>query len=435
MISNENLSKIFFSYGVAIFPLFLLIGPLISELFLIIIILFSWSLIIKEKQFQYINKYFIFFFLFFISTIFSTLINFYHFDNAKAGIFYFRIPLFAFAIWFVLDNYNIFNKKIVFFYSVFFFLIIFDSLLQFYTGQNILGSEVVTERISSFFGEELILGSFLTRILPIFLLYLVMSDVLKKKINIYYSVVISFICLIVYLSGERTSFFLLVLFFSLVFITVKDLRKFILTIGTISIFLSFFIPYLKNSDQIDPANRMFSKTYAQILGTGKNYQENKSKIFNRIYIFSHDHQGHYLLASKIIKDHPFFGTGVKGFRYLCRNEIYTLENLENNDGCSTHPHNTYLQIFSSNGVIGISMIIFGLIYLIRQIIISRNKISKDNNFNKFDISKIIILITILINFWPLAPSGNFFNNWLSMLYFYPIGFYLYFKHKNEKKIN
>ena len=81
------------------------------------------------------------------------------------------------------------------------------------------------------------------------------------------------------------------------------------------------------------------------------------------------------------------------------------------------------------------MIIFGLIYLIRQIIISRNKISKDNNFNKFDISKIIILITILINFWPLAPSGNFFNNWLSMLYFYPIGFYLYFKHKNEKKIN
>ena len=28
----------------------------------------------------------------------------------------------------------------------------------------------------------------------------------------------------------------------------------------------------------------------------------------------------------------------------------------------------------------------------------------------------------------------FFNNWLSMLYFYPIGFYLYFKHHNEKKL-
>ena len=30
----------------------------------------------------------------------------------------------------------------------------------------------------------------------------------------------------------------------------------------------------------------------------------------------------------------------------CRNKIYI---LENNDGCSTHPHNTYVQILVSNG--------------------------------------------------------------------------------------
>ena len=47
----------------------------------------------------------------------------------------------------------------------------------------------------------------------------------------------------------------------------------------------------------------------------------------------------------------------------------------------------------------------------------------------------ILLAIILINLWPIAPSGNFFNNWLSMLYFYPIGLYLYFKFKNEKKVN
>ena len=43
------------------------------------------------------------------------------------------------------------------------------------------------------------------------------------------------------------------------------------------------------------------------------------------------------------------GTGPKGFRYLCRNKIYI---LENNDGCSTHPHNTYIQVLVSNGLIG-----------------------------------------------------------------------------------
>ena len=86
---------------------------------------------------------------------------------------------------------------------------------------------------------------------------------------------------------------------------------------------------------------MFSKTYAQLLGKGGNYEENKKKLFDKVYIFSHDHHGHYLLATKIIKDHPIFGVGVKGFRYMCRKKIYI---LENNDGCSTHPHNTYLQV-------------------------------------------------------------------------------------------
>jgi len=26
--------------------------------------------------------------------------------------------------------------------------------------------------------------------------------------------------------------------------------------------------------------------------------------------------------------------------------------------------------------------------------------------------------------WPLAPSGNVFNNFISIIYFLPVGFYL-----------
>ena len=136
-----------------------------------------------------------------------------------------------------------------------------------------------------------------------------------------------------------------------------------------------------------------------------------------------------MLSSKIIKDNPIFGTGVKGFRYLCRKKIYI---LENNDGCSTHPHNTYIQIFTSNGAVGFGLLLFAFIYVIREIINSRKRINLDTNFNKIEISKNIILTGILINIWPFIPSGNFFNNWLSMLCFYPIGFYLYLRFKNEK---
>ena len=431
MILNKDTIKLFFGYGVGIFPLFLLIGPLISELFLILIIIFATIIIFKDKQFKYFNRYLIFFGLFYLSTVLSTLINFYNFDSTKGALFYFRIPLFAFGIWFFLSNSNIFNKKIILFYTIFFSLIIFDSIFQYFTGQNITGNENLKNRVSSFFSEELILGGFFQRLLPIFLVFLIMSGlIVKDKINIFYSVLISFICLIIYLSGERTSFFLLALFFGLIFISIKGLRKFIIVIGMISVFLSFTIPYLKNSEESNPATRMFKKTYEQIIGSGEEqYEEHKKKIFNKVYIFSHDHHGHYMLSIRIIKDYPIFGTGIKGFRYLCRNKIYI---LEKNDGCSTHPHNTYFQIFTSNGFVGFAFLLFAFFYVIREIFRSKKRINFDNNFDKDEVSKNILLAGIFINLWPLIPTGNFFNNWLSMIYFYPIGFYLYFKFKNEK---
>ena len=160
MTLNKDTIKLFFNYGIGVFPLFLLIGPVVAELFLVLIIIFASTIIFNDKEFKYINRYFIFFSLFYLSTLFSTLINFYNFDFTKGALFYFRIPLFAFSIWFVLSNSNIFNKRIVLFNTLFFSLIIFDAIFQYFTGYNIIGNEILRNRISSFFSEELILGGF-----------------------------------------------------------------------------------------------------------------------------------------------------------------------------------------------------------------------------------------------------------------------------------
>ena len=59
---NQNLLTNFFGYGILIFPLFLLIGPLVSEIFLILIIFFSTYYIFKERKFNFFNnKYLVFF--------------------------------------------------------------------------------------------------------------------------------------------------------------------------------------------------------------------------------------------------------------------------------------------------------------------------------------------------------------------------------------
>lgn len=109
---SPSIFKFFFGYGVLIFPLFLLLGPLISEVYLILLVLFALYYIHKENKFHfYKNKFVIFFFIFYVSTLISTLINFYNYDYAKSGILFFRIPLFSIAIWYALTKYDFFFKK------------------------------------------------------------------------------------------------------------------------------------------------------------------------------------------------------------------------------------------------------------------------------------------------------------------------------------
>ena len=38
--------------------------------------------------------------------------------------------------------------------------------------------------------------------------------------------------------------------------------------------------------------------------------------------------------------------------------------------------------------------------------------------------QVCLLAGILITVWPLTPNGNFFNNWLMVVYSLPVGFYL-----------
>ena len=162
------------------------------------------------------------------------------------------------------------------------------------------------------------------RILPLFLIFIIIdNNFLNKKLNIIYSLIVSLVCVTIYLSGERSSFFLLILFFTIIFFSNKYLRKFIIIMTIFSIFFSFSISQLRFSDELNPSIRMFDKTYNQLIGKGEEqYAEYKKRVFNKFYIFSHDHHGHYLLSYKIFKDYPILGVGPKGFRYLCRTKKY-----------------------------------------------------------------------------------------------------------------
>jgi O-antigen ligase len=100
--------------------------------------------------------------------------------------------------------------------------------------------------------------------------------------------------------------------------------------------------------------------------------------------------------------------------------------------CPTHPHHFYFQVLAETGLVGL-FFIFIIIYKIFILLITEIKsyfLTKESTFNNY---QIILLGSIIINLFPLVPSGNIFNNWMSIIYFIPVGFILdSFKKQNDK---
>ena len=219
----------------------------------------------------------------------------------------------------------------------------------------------------------------------------------------------------IFLSGERTSFILFnftIILFVLFLNDFKFVKIFLFLLISILILL-----IIKNDTPFK--KRIVDLTIDQM----KINQPGKTK-----YIFSKQYHEHYLSSWKIFKDNPLIGIGPKNFRVKCKEEKYNFSKLT----CSTHSHNIPLQLLAETGIFTF------IIYLIVNIVIWYNlfkslfsKIVKKKIYlNNFQIS---LLINIAILIWPLSPNGNFFNNWLSIIIYFPVGFLLW-EFRNSKKM-
>ena len=155
--------------------------------------------------------------------------------------------------------------------------------------------------------------------------------------------------------------------------------------------------------------RMINETYNQIFDG------------EEIYIFSKQHQSHYESAFEMFKDKPIFGQGVNTFRIYCSDEKFYINDL----ACSTHPHNSYVQLLAETGLIGFLFLVIVYVRSIYEFI----KLIKIRNKNYIVYSKLMLFLSVIVNFFPILPSNNFFNNWINIIYFLPLGFYLYLKNK------
>ena len=161
---------IFLSTNICLIPFFLITGPFLSDLSLSLCSISYLFYILLNKRFNvFKNYFFIFFLIFYSSIVISSLQSANVLFSLHSSLPYIRFGLFILCVWHVArEDIKLFNKIFLVLTAIY-ILLVLDGYLQFFTGTNILNFEKTGIRVSSFFGDELILGSYVTRFLPIYL--------------------------------------------------------------------------------------------------------------------------------------------------------------------------------------------------------------------------------------------------------------------------
>ena len=403
--------KKYINFYISLVIPFLILGPFLPDLIVSLSSLVFLIYIIKNNLFFFNKKPLIIFFIF---CAYCILISFFVAEDRtlsfQSSLFYFRIGLFSCLIWYLLEK----DKKILnyFYYAlvISFSALIVDGYIQFFTGTNILGWAIKDFRISSFFGNELILGSYLSRLFPLlFALFMVKE---KKRLEVHF-MIIFFLLLtgLILISGERAAFFfyVLTLIFLIIFIKSYSKLKIVLSVG----FLIFTMMINLYFDQVK--KRMISDPISTVTK----------------FVFSPKHDSLAKTAYNMFLDKPILGHGPKMFRVICKNEKYAV----GIHSCDTHPHNFYLQLLAETGIFGFSFLFSAFAYVLycayRQL---KSMVLKQKRY--LTDYQVCLLAGILITVWPLTTNGNFFHNWLMIVYSLPVGFYLHSIYgKNRKNIS
>ncbi len=403
-------------YLMYLLPITLVSGSFLSDLSVSLIAIFFLLIACFSNQMKYFkNNFFLIFMLWSLYLIIGSIFSENPFLSLESSLFFWRFGLFSLAVWYLLDNIIYFKRNFFFVLLITFVFLTLDSFLQFVTGFNLIGYTYYTvdgQRISGMFGDEAILGNFISRMLPI-LIALFLS--FNKNFRIYSFASALLILLsgaLILISGERTAFIYFLIFLFLVMFLANNYKYEKLFIFLISIVICTILFTSNNSIK----QRMILNTMVE-LNIEKGISLNNIVPKNYIPI--------YESALKIFFDKPYTGVGTKMFRDICSKKKYFV-----NNGCSTHPHNTYLQMLAETGVIGIIPVLSLFLYLtflyIKHIVyfLLKSKIFLHNE-------KILMMSSIFITTFPFLPSLNFFHNWYSIITFLPVGFLLHMINKEK----
>jgi hypothetical protein len=413
-------------------PLLMIIGAAVSDIVVSIVAIGYAIYAVRNNATlnvfidKNIFKYLLIFYLF---IIFSSLFSTHIFLSLKFSLPYIRFILLAFLIAFLIkNNSNQFYKFFFISCIVSLSLLFVGSVYEIFSGKNLLGYENINNqsRITGLF-RKAILGSYVLKILPIFLVSFFFMKKEKNYNNGFFFLIFFFSAILIFISGDRAPLLLFSIFSLGCFLFLKNYRKKIITILLSLIFIFLFLI----ATQKRYYDRYITRTLNEIgIGVDKDYNYNaiikfsNTEFYNKnFFIFSPVHTNYLTTSINIFKDNIYIGAGPKSYSWLSCAKEYKIDEFS----CMTHPHNFYAQLLAETGIFGFGIVSFAFFYFIIYLFKITSSVAKKYEFSKEGL--IISSLGLLIHLWPLTPHGSFFTNYNCIFIFLCLGFFL-----GEKKI-
>ena len=304
ILNNFNYNN-YFNAILLLFPLLIITGPALPDLIISTSSLLILVFLLRGYLFK--NKLFFFFIFFWLYLIISSFLSSEPIFSIKSSLLYIRFFVFSVGVYILIQNQKILDYHFRIFFIIFIFLF-FDASIQYYTGNNLLDFKLISNRASSFFRDELILGSFIYTFFPLVYFYYFKNS----KINLELKLIIFSIIIIyaIFLTGERINILRAII---LVFILNFLFMKFRIFLSFILIFILFFVTILFSTS----FKERFYDDFKLRLGIG----------VEKTFMDSH-WGGIYLTSYELFKRNFLIGIGPNNYRNLCdlndikKNKLY-----------------------------------------------------------------------------------------------------------------
>lgn len=435
IFTNIPNKKKIFGFLFFLIPFTFIAGNLVVNLNFLIITLYG--LVVYKKEFATFKekKYIILFLTFFLLIIFSTILNYFKIFELSyiiKSFLYIRYFFLMLVVYCIIKNNDV---ELKYFFQASLICTLFlsvDIIYQSIMGKDFFGFKSIPTHNSGYFNTELVAGGYMLKFFLPASLFL-MPDVIKK-FNFWFTFSFLIIFAAIMLSGNRMPFFSIYLFLFLSIIFLKELRINLFIILLITPLIYLFI-YNNNEGikvshqsfwEIVPSmqNAIFSeikRDYPELkkekgtlfMSEQKKKLEKNQKVKDYdIYAVSSGHVPLFVAGIDTWLDNPLIGSGLRSFRVNCKTKLHLPNRM-----CDSHPHNYYIEILNTVGLLGL------LIFVLLIFLITKNKlrINLSTLYPARNLKINFLILTLLIDLFPIKSSGSFFSSLNSSYLFFLIG--------------